>query len=274
MILVAGGDSFISGAELQDEKTLGYSLSTYPALLAKKHNMKYVCTAWPGNANNAISRMTMTKCQELLKLKNPFFVMVTWTFLHRYEFRFNYDTKQQISPWYSINSWTTETDINVINDNFSNKDKIILELFNNSIRKNKETGIIDFAKGFYKNVGDNEYYEVYTGLKEIIFMQNYLNVNHIPYIFMPADICLFEHENYIRRKDKYLSTLYEQIDWSRWFWFPPGQGPRQTNGPRGFYQWAIENKYSVGTIHPLEDAHYAAAELIKEKFNEMVKNVN
>jgi hypothetical protein len=34
----------------------------------------------------------------------------------------------------------------------------------------------------------------------------------------------------------------------------------------------VENKYPVGTTHPLEEAHTAAAELIKEKFNELVTN--
>jgi hypothetical protein len=34
----------------------------------------------------------------------------------------------------------------------------------------------------------------------------------------------------------------------------------------------VENKYKVGVDgHPLEDAHKDAAELIKEKFNELVK---
>jgi hypothetical protein len=32
----------------------------------------------------------------------------------------------------------------------------------------------------------------------------------------------------------------------------------------------VENKYPIGTTHPLEEAHTAAAKLIKEKFNEMV----
>ena len=46
----------------------------------------------------------------------------------------------------------------------------------------------------------------------------------------------------------------------------------QTTTPRGFYQWAVENKYSIGPdSHPLEQAHQDAAELIKERFDAMVK---
>jgi len=38
------------------------------------------------------------------------------------------------------------------------------------------------------------------------------------------------------------------------------------------YQWAAENKYSVGAEgHPLEQARRDAAELIRERFNELVK---
>jgi len=55
--------------------------------------------------------------------------------------------------------------------------------------------------------------------------------------------------------------------------FPSGTNPGDTLTPRGFYQWAVENKYKVGPQgHPLESAHVDAAGLIKEKFNELVKN--
>jgi hypothetical protein len=54
--------------------------------------------------------------------------------------------------------------------------------------------------------------------------------------------------------------------------FPKGTDPGDTLTPRGFYQWAVENKYNIGPEgHPLEDAHRDAALLIKEKFDEMVK---
>jgi hypothetical protein len=80
----------------------------------------------------------------------------------------------------------------------------------------------------------------------------------IPYLFTCADNCLLE-------------WLDDDTDWNNWFLFPPGE-EWQTTTPRGFYQWAIENKYQVGPQgHPLEMAHQDAVELIKEKFNEVVK---
>ena len=270
MILVAGGDSFIYGAELADQVT-GPSTSTYPALLAKKYGLEYICAAWSGNANNAISRMTMSACQQLLEHDKKFGVIITWTFVQRFEFRFNYDTRQQISPWYSINSWTIEDDASKIIAYFKNPNRNIENAQLKNIDTARQTGVADFAREFYKHVGDSEYYELYTSLKEIVFMQNYLKLNNIPYIFVPADLSFYNHPNYLRCRDKFIDDLYTQIDWNNWFFFSPGVQANETQDLRGFYQWAVENNYRIGTTHPLEEAHSGAAMLIEEKFNELVK---
>jgi hypothetical protein len=87
-------------------------------------------------------------------------------------------------------------------------------------------------------------------------LQNHLEYCHLPYLFTCADNCVI--------------TGY--LDYTNWFLFPPGVGPDQTEKPRGFYQWAVENKYSCGTQnHPLEQAHKDAAKLMQGKFNELVK---
>ena len=233
MILVAAGDSFIWGSELADSPhggTDGYSLSTYPALLAKGYSMDYHCAAYPGNANNAISRMSIAACASITDNK---FLLVSWTYPQRSEFRFS-------DGWASVNSWHTN---------------------------HKE-----FSEVYFKHAGNTEYYEIYSVLKEIVFLQHYCERNNIPYMFMTADNHFYQHENYIRSKDCDIDNLYNQINWARWFWFTPGNLADETPVPRGFYQWAIENKYSIGQEgHPLEDAHKDAAELIKEKFNELVK---
>jgi hypothetical protein len=107
-------------------------------------------------------------------------------------------------------------------------------------------------------------------LKEILFLQLYLEHKNIPYLFTAADNHFYECPNYWRQRDKNIDALYNQIDWNKWFFFNPGSELNETKTPRGFYQWAVENKYPIGTTHPLEEAHTAAAKLIKEKFNEMV----
>jgi|CryBogDrversion2_7_1035282.scaffolds.fasta_scaffold05429_2 hypothetical protein len=231
MITVAAGDSFIWGSELADSPhggPGGYSHMTYPALLAGDD---YVCAAYPGNANNAISRMAIAACE---KIKEPKFLFVTWTYPQRSEFRFD-------DGWASVNSWHTN---------------------------HKE-----FSENYFKHAGNTEYYEIYSVLKEIVFLQQYCQINKIPYLFMTADNHFYQHENYTRSRDADIDNLYNQIDWSRWFWFNPGTEANETPAPRGFYQWAVENKYKVGPQgHPLESAHVDAAGLIKEKFNELVKN--
>jgi len=229
MIIVAGGDSFIWGSELADSPhggKDGYSRSTYPALLAKQANIDYVCAAYPGNANQAISRMAINSCDK------DSFLFVTWTYPQRAEFMFN-------DEWKSINSWHTAEK--------------------------------EFSKHYFNHI-NSEYFELYSTLKEILFLQQYCKINHIPYLFMTVDNHFYQTENYNRGSNFELKKLYTQIDWQSWFFFSAGKGANETQAPRGFYQWAIENKYSIGTYgHPLEKAHEDAALLIKEKFDEMVK---
>jgi len=92
----------------------------------------------------------------------------------------------------------------------------------------------------------------------IIKLQNHLTRNKTPYIFTCSDNCVI--------------TNNPRIDYTKWFMFPPSTNPWETTQPRGFYQWAVENKYKCGKEnHPLEEAHRDAAKLMKDKFNEMVK---
>ena len=92
----------------------------------------------------------------------------------------------------------------------------------------------------------------------IIALQEYLVQHNIPYLFTCVDNCII--------------TDNTKIDYSNWYMFPQGIQEDETQTPRGFYQWAIENKYSMGISgHPLESAHQDAATLIKEKFDELVK---
>ena len=267
MIIVAGGDSFIYGSELKDCRG-DYSRGTFTALLAEGN--EYHCVAWPGIGNDGIARRVISECETLYP-EHPA-VIVSWTFPGRYEFRFNYDTGQRTSPWYAINAWTVATDTAKIQQEFVTQDDNILKHQIATIERAKTTGIADFAETFYKHVGNSEYWEVYSTLKEIVYLQNYLKANQIPYLFTCADNN-FWYNHTIQTADATIHSLLEQIhrDQENWFWFPAGAGRNQTEQPRGFYQWAIENKYPVGTTHPLESAHQAAAQLMKDQFNAMVK---
>lgn len=87
-------------------------------------------------------------------------------------------------------------------------------------------------------------------------LEEHLKFHKIPYLFTCADNCV----------------ITGNLDYTNWCMFPPGKGPDQTESPRGFYQWAIENKYKCGHQgHPLEQAHVDAANLIRGKFNGLVE---
>ena len=268
MIVVAGGDSFVWGSELKDSSKTRYSLQTFTAQLASDN--KYLCAAWPGFGNDSIARTVIAQCEQLLP-ERPF-VIVSWTFPGRFEFRFNYNTQQRNSPWYTINAWTVVQDVESIEREFMIEDRDILEYQVATINRAKQTGVAEFAKTFYRHVGDNEYWEVYSALKEIVYLQNYLKTNGIGYMFTCADNT-FWYNHTIENADSTIHSLVEQIarDQDNWFWFDAATDPWNTQKPRGFYQWAVENKYRMGTTHPLEEAHSAATQLMKDKFNELVK---
>jgi hypothetical protein len=100
---------------------------------------------------------------------------------------------------------------------------------------------------------------VYTSPRVILEFQQYCEHHSIPYLFTCVDNCLID-------------LLDPKTKMEHWYMFPPAEEEYNTQTPRGFYQWAVENKYNIGADgHPLEDAHRDAAELIKEKFNELVK---
>jgi len=87
-------------------------------------------------------------------------------------------------------------------------------------------------------------------------LQELLESKRIPYMFTCADNCI----------------ITGKLDYSKWFMFPLATESWNTTEPRGFYQWAVENKYDVGPEnHPLEQAHYDAAQLMKDTINELVK---
>lgn len=259
MLIIAGGDSFIWGSELRDcfhGNSGGHSRQTFTALLAG--NNEYQCAAYPGNGNDSIARMTMIACEQ--NRNKQIFVVVCWTFAGRYEFKFNFNNNPK---WEVINSWS-------IGKQYTGEEESKNSLVNQHKDKADKLGIGEFAKSYFASVGFTEYWETYSSIKEVIYLQNYLKSNQIPYLFTCADSGFLKGNYTINHPDVTIDCLYKQIDWDKFFFFPPGIKENETKLPRGFYQWALENKYRVGDTHPLEEAHLDASKLIKEKFDEMV----
>lgn len=254
-VLVAGGDSFVFGTELSDQKTGIPSKSTFPALLAHDASMHYQCVARPGSSNQGIYRQIVNYCETHKDLDLS--VFVSWTFPNRYEFNFpGYG-------WHNINAWDAE-DSRTIASQMTNFIQTVLDQqvkTNNSL---EQAGVREFLKTYYKTVASSEYWETFSTLKEIVNLQNYLKLNSIKYVFTFADVNVLNNFT-THNADTDISVLYNQIDFDYVTLFPGG---------KGFYQWALENKYKVGATHPLEEAHCDAAKLIRDKFYEIFESTS
>lgn len=240
MILVAGGDSFVHGNELSDWNINSPkdSMLTFTSLLSNWNNLNYACCARPGNSNDAILRMTVNKCNQVRKENKTPIVVVAWTFVPRFEFPFDYNTDSPDSPFATIS----------IHEGTNRKP------------------VKEFAKQFFTNIRI-DWFQHFNAIKSIVMLQTYLKFNDIPYLFTATDNIVFSYKN-----DPQLIEYWQMVDYDNWFMFPSATEPYNTTTPRGFYQWAVENKYPIGPYqHPLEQAHYDAAELMKEKFNALVK---
>jgi hypothetical protein len=76
-MIIAAGDSFVWGSELEDSLhggPGGYSRNTFPALLAKEYNYDYKCVAYPGASNSDIAKQVRQSTKDSLG-----FVIVSWT---------------------------------------------------------------------------------------------------------------------------------------------------------------------------------------------------
>ena len=254
-VLIAGGDSFTWGSELADVSDANnsnqFSNHSWSALLAQHLDMGYACTALPGASNGSIARRVMRGCENT-RSQHDVFVAVMWTFANRFEFRFNQDTGERDTPWYSITPWTHESNIDRIRNSFANVNDAIL---NHHAQHNKhmtDKGISDFSKNYYKHVGDSEVWEYYTTYKEILFLQQYLVSNNIPYVFTHVEPLFVEQST-----DVDLDVVRKQIDMSHFYHFD------------GFYRWACENNFPIGTTHPLEPAHATFSHMLK-KFTDQI----
>ena len=239
-ILVAGGDSFTYGNELADCTPQTPSELTWSAYLAHKLEMKYVCVAQGGWSNPAISRNIINTVSSLDRRGIEHVVVVMWSFPTRFEFRFNYDTLERDSPWYSISPWTHERNQSVILEAFQNFKDNIFNHYKKSQLVAQSTGLADFSEVYYKHVGNSKYWETYSTLKEIVYLQDWLKQRNKKYIFTYVDECIF---NKNVSWDASIENLFESLDQSNFYHFP------------GFFKWAADGGYPFYATHPCESAH-------------------
>lgn len=96
MRLLAFGDSFVFGSELNDcnqLNPLSPSSKTWPAIVAEKFGIEYVCLARPGCSNYEIMRWL---CVYNDLLRDDDLIVVSWTWMHRFSY---YDEDKKNNSW-------------------------------------------------------------------------------------------------------------------------------------------------------------------------------
>ena len=250
--LIAGGDSFTYGSELKgcfkiQENSTPIEVPSpyaYSALIAAELGLEYVCAAAPGYSNSAIRRNTMDMCEQHTDID---FAIVMWTFPNRYEFNFN-------DSWEQITMWSIEDNVEVkIKKEFKNENPIVFNSHLKKLQRERESGISNFAKSFYRYIGHTDYWQCYSSLVEIVMLSNYFKLRNIPHLFTVSESFIINSQ--IHTKDPSYKTLYDQASKIDWFLFPHD---------KGFYNWAKDEGYPFATTHPREEAHIEAANLIYE----------
>ena len=89
----------------------------------------------------------------------------------------------------------------------------------------------------------------------MLMLQQYLELKQIPYLFTIADSDLCSLFSSTDNYDASLINLKNLVNQKYLMYFPNNLG---------FWQWAINNKFPIGTTHPLEEAHLEAAHIVYE----------
>lgn len=256
MLLLSGGCSLISGYELSDW-CQGRSMKVWPALWAKSHGYEHETVAQNGLSNEGIAREVTHYCENNLL---PDLVIVQWTYLCRYELRFNHDINgqkyQSLTPW----SYIVE-DLDKIVERTAAKWKDLPDSEQEKLKQETkrhleevETSPLSKVAKFWFELINCRETELYHSLRAIVYLKNYLENKKINYVFSAAEEIILPESNTIT--DIYIKDLIKQAKDSKWILF----GERK----RGFTRWAEDNKFKMGPhYHPLEQAHQAAYELVK-----------
>jgi hypothetical protein len=237
--LLSGGCSFIYGSELSDSPAVyshnSHSNKTWPALYAKSRNLNYKTCAVCGASNRGIVRYIINEVEKNF----PDYVVIQWTFLHRYEIRLNrHDLDENDSFYYALYHYQS-TD-------FVNKENHL-----NDAIKNLHPLLKNFATFWFRHV-DDDISQLYYYYQSKIELANYLRYKNIPFVFTDSQT---PHSHFLEHtSDKTLHTLYKLNTEIPQFLFEN----------RGFYDWSKLKKFNFGISHPLDDAHESAFNFISQ----------
>jgi hypothetical protein len=211
MKLKSFGCSFTYGSDLHDCDITdsGASCVTWPALLAKDHNLIYECHAWPGIGNLQIMHNTLTQAS----LNDPSIYVVNWTWADRFDF------------------------LDPINEHW------------HTLRPDGNT----HEHQLYYRYFYNQYHTMMTNASYIKTTADILTSRGIKFIMTLMDTTLFDEVNPNWQDPRSITLLQKEIrPCITWF------------ENKTFLEFSKEKGFPISeTLHPLEDAHRAAFELIK-----------
>jgi hypothetical protein len=248
-MLIAGGDSFTWGSELNDCDERRYSRLSWSSLLAERLGLDYICVAKPGSGNHAICRRVIQECDR--RHDRIDMVAVMWTYPFRFEINVRHDLQEQYAKlcngldmqgemdegWMTISvskSATVEERVGQI----KNYDSWFIEKVRGDVDFSKNSGIADLSDK-YLNIASRSHSD-YESISSIFCLESYLQRRKIPYLFAAAqaDIC-----GLIKSK----SPLSDLLDKSCWL-----------NQSEGFVEWVQRKGYPLKPgKHPVEEAHAA-----------------
>ena len=110
----------------------------------------------------------------------------------------------------------------------------------------------DIAKFYFKNL-QSELAEKWAALQQMMLVSSTLKNKNIPFIMTCQDQLALDKEWHVT---EYITSLQDEIG-EDIIWFDG----------KGFNDWAVDNQYPLGKMnnHPLEEAHQAAFEYIKNE---------
>ena len=318
-LVISGGDSFTFGSELSDiedsPKKRGEqedpSKFSWANLVANKLNAKHNNTAQPGRSNSYITRHVMHEVQQALRKWKPeeIFVQVMWTYTGRHEILVNhllheYDRggapgtprsgplyyDRLDSPWFHVDPYVCEDESKsdwfktAVLSMDTEAYKLVRSVMHSRFKENYSIGFVDYARAYYKVTG--ELTDHYISLKEVLFLQEFLENRNVKYMFTYAHDEVMLNLTGLNVTNEYTSDvktpmdiiygMRKEIKFDEWFNF--SLGPYKKHNA-GFWRWASEakhtgpaknNKYKLGPMnHPLEEAHKDASELIYDHISNL-----
>jgi len=273
-LVISGGDSFTFGAELPTDNSVNPNPSSWANLVAQRIGKQHVNVARSGRSNSYISRHVHHQLQ--LAFENnigpeEIFVQVMWTFVNRNEFAIGIPTVEYDSPWLFLTTFShldeTESDWFKKTDQSLPNWKYVFEQLKSNYNRNRDLGIVDFAKNYNKLVQSQPLNDSYTSIKEVIHLQNTLLLHKVSFLFTYVNQHVTQglfHDADKNPGSQYLNSLRKFVKHKNWYSFP-GNFQKYI----GFDDWAKHNNYKYATSHPLELAHADAADLI---YHHLVKN--